>query len=164
MLLVLMLMLIHQWKPAFTKDLGFTFEVDATPVSQCHKPKNSLSHCLMYTCTLTKHSSKLSQECSESRTNPVYLGRRANTALIAQTAQNSIVAMVTNGTKYISQRKRPKPPSIKYHKKERTILPHNITWWMIVCSQITTNVNKFTSSIEVSNLVNLFLNDPPLCT
>ena len=80
--------------------------------------------------------------------NPHYLGRRANTAVIAQTAQNSIVAMVTNGTKYIFQRERPKPPSIKYHKNERTILPHKITWWMIVCSEITTNVNKFNSSVE----------------
>jgi len=49
--------------------------------------------------TFIQHLSQLFPKLQKiKKINPLYLGRRANTALIAQTAQNSTVAMVTNGT------------------------------------------------------------------
>ena len=55
-----------------------------------------------------------------------YLGRRASTELNTQTDQNSTVAMVTNGTKYISQKMFSMAPYKTNHKKDKIILPHKI--------------------------------------
>ena len=98
-----------------------------------------------------QHLSQFSNYPKTAINEELYLGRRANTALIAQTAQNSIVAMVTNGTKYISQRKPPKLPSTQYHKNESTILPHKITWWIIVC-KTTSNFNSGAEGFEFDKL------------
>lgn len=60
--------------------------------------------------------------------------------------------MVSNGTMYISHRKRFKLPSIKYHKNERRILPHKITWWRTVCKEITNKVNSSAEGLEYDTL------------
>lgn len=59
--------------------------------------------------------------------------------------------MVTKGTKYMSQNKRPMRPYKANHRKERRMLPHKTTWWMNVYSEIT----KCNSKIKIKKKIAL---------